>query len=95
VALQNEEQNRLYHIVYDAVPENVLKKKNKAKSWAYGYDDKYDIVVISKDGTIGEIYNISGLLVALPGEPDKIYASSKQEHEQYWQPFDYPSEIQK
>jgi hypothetical protein len=93
VALQNEEQNRLYHIIYDAVPENVLKKKNKAKSWAYGYDDKYDIVIISKDGTIGDIYNISGLLVALPAEPDKIYARGKKEHEQYWQPFDYPQEL--
>ena len=93
--MQNEEQNKLYHLIYDAVPENVLKKKNKTKSWAYGYDEKYDIVVISRDGTIGDIYNISGLLVALPSEPEKIYARGKKEHEQYWQPFDYPSELQK
>jgi hypothetical protein len=79
-------------MIYDAA-ENVLKKKNKAKSWEYGYDDKYDIVVISKDGTIGDIYNIIGLLVALPAEPDKMHARGKKEHEQYWQPFEYPQGI--
>lgn len=95
VVLQNEEQNNIYGIVYDVIPDAVLKKKNKTKSWVYGYDDTYDIVVISKDGTIGDIYNISGLMIALPPEPEKISSRSKKEEQQYWEPFEYPIELNK
>ena len=71
------------------------KSKNKAKSWKYGYDDKYDMVIISKDGTIGEIYKISNLLIALPEEPDKVHARSRKVEDQYWEPFEYPKELAK
>ena len=29
---------------------------NKHKKWEYGYNEEYDIVVISKTGQIGEVY---------------------------------------
>jgi hypothetical protein len=93
--LQSEEQNSIYHILDEYVPENVRKSKNKAKSWKYGYDDKYDMVIISKDGTIGEIYKISNLLIALPEEPDKVHARSRKVEDQYWEPFEYPKELAK
>lgn len=93
--MQSEEQNSIYHILDEYVPENVRKSKNKAKSWKYGYDDKYDMVIISKDGTIGEIYKISNLLIALPEEPDKVHARSRKVEDQYWEPFEYPKELAK
>jgi hypothetical protein len=91
--LQNEEQNSIYYILDEYVPEHVRKSKNKARSWKYGYDDKYDMVIISKDGTIGEIYKISNLIVALPDEPAKVHARSRKIEDQYWEPFEYPKEL--
>jgi len=67
--------------------------KNKAKSWAYGYDEKHDLVVISKDGTIGDIYEINGLNIALPSVPKEVYKRDEKKENQYWEPADYPREL--
>jgi hypothetical protein len=67
--------------------------KNKAKSWAYGYDEKHDLVVISKDGTIGDIYEINGLNIALPSVPKIVYKRDEKKENQYWEPADYPREL--
>jgi hypothetical protein len=67
--------------------------KNKAKSWAYGYDEKHDLVVISKDGTIGDIYEINGLNIALPSVPKDVYKRDEKKDNQYWEPADYPREL--
>jgi hypothetical protein len=67
--------------------------KNKAKSWAYGYDEKHDLVVISKDGTIGDIYEINGLNIALPSVPKNVYKRDEKKENQYWEPADYPREL--
>ena len=53
--------NNLYSVVKNHIPANVLATKNKKGSWEYGYDEKYDMIVISKNGTIGEVYNITAL----------------------------------
>lgn len=45
--------------------------RNKAKSWKYGYDASIDTVIISKDGTLGEIYCVSGINIGLPQQPEK------------------------
>lgn len=94
-ALQNEEQNSIYYILPDYIPTALRNKKNKARSWQYGYDEKNDMVVISKDGTIGDIYLISNLAVALPAVPKEVYARDKKADEQYWEAFDYPAELNK
>ena len=68
--MQKEGQdNSLYRVVHNYVHPTVLANKNKAKSWTYGNDFKNDLVVISKDGTVGEIYSIMGLNIALPLKP--------------------------
>ena len=74
VDLQKEtlDDLRLYVVENNIVPTAVLAKKNKAKTWHYGYNEKYDIVVVSKDGTLGEVYNINGLKVGLPKSPSKL-----------------------
>jgi len=73
--LQSHDQNKLYRLLPNFVPSGIIKRKNKAKTWEYGYNEKYDIVVISKDGTIGDVYEISGVRIALPATPKILYNS--------------------
>jgi len=46
---------------------------NNLKSWSYGYNKEHDVVIISKDGTLGEVYEIEGLKIGLPEMPNKKY----------------------
>jgi hypothetical protein len=50
----------LYKIV-DPIKPQLIKRFNKHKKWEYGYNKEYDIIVISKTGQIGEIYEIQNL----------------------------------
>lgn len=93
--MQKNDQNNLYSVVKNHIPPTVLANKNNKKSWQYGYDEKYDMIVISKNGTIGEVYNINGLLIALPKTPEAVYSRDKKKENQYWQPFEYPKELDK
>lgn len=93
--MQKNDQNNLYSIVRNYIPANTLSIKNKKASWEYGYDEKYDMIVISKNGTIGDIYNVNGLYIALPATPDNVYSRDKKKENQYWQPFEYPKELDK
>ena len=65
-------KQNLYKILQDHVSTKILKRNNKYKKWEYGYNEKHDIIIISKDGTIGDIYEIDNLKIALPSTPDKI-----------------------
>ena len=91
--LLSHDQNKLYVILKDVVPKNVLSRKNKAHAWAPGYNEKYDIIVISKDGTIGDIYLINNLKIALPSTPK--LKSTKKPQDQYWQTTVYPKELKR
>ena len=93
--MQNEDQNRLYYVVDDYISSDVIKRKNRNRSWAYGYNKEYDIIVISKSGQIGEIIAIQGLLVALPSAPIKIEKRSKKKKEQFWARREEPSELKR
>jgi hypothetical protein len=83
-------ENKLYSIVTDYVHKTALNTKNNKKSWDYGYNKEYDLIVISKDGTIGEIYEINGLKVALPSTPKGVENRGNK-----WKPVEYPTELQK
>ena len=94
--MQRDDLNsRIYSVAEDYVPENIIKSKNKAASWEYGYDDKHDLVVISKSGQIGEIVNISGLYVALPLAPAKCLQRHSNASQQYWERTPTPKELEK
>ncbi len=67
---------------------NTLKRLNKSRKWKYGYNKEQDVVVISKTGQIGEIYNIQGLKIALPKEPKNL---SKKNNK--WIAEEYPKEL--
>jgi len=70
--LQNDGPDKLYTIAEGYVPKTVLKNKNRAKTWFYGYNEKYDLVVISKTGEIGDVMNINGVHIALPPAPKDL-----------------------
>tara|TARA_R110002020_G_scaffold83781_3_gene208107 strand:- start:4936 stop:7146 length:2211 start_codon:yes stop_codon:yes gene_type:complete len=76
--------------MHNIVPKSVITNKNRGRTWLYGYNEKYDIVIISQDGTLGEIYNINGLNIGLPKSPSSVFKKSNKKEEQYWQPSALP-----
>ena len=94
--MQNEGQNNsLCKVLKDYIPPAVVSNKNRVKSWLYGYNDQYDVVVISKTGQIGEIYEIEGLRIALPATPDKCLQRHSANAEQYWERQPLPRDLAK
>ena len=78
----------LYKIVDDHIPVNTIKRLNKAKRWYYGYNKEHDVVVISKTGKIGDIYEIQNLKIALP--PTNSAHKFKSDK---WEVTPYPKEL--
>ena len=70
-----------------------MKKKNTAKTWIYGYNEKYDMVVISRSGKIGDIININGLAIALPEKPKQVFSRNEKKELQYWERIEIPKEL--
>ena len=85
-----EMENNLYKISNDHISKNALIARNRANKWVYGYDKDYDLIVISKDGTIGDIYDINGLKIAIPKAPKDIDTENDR-----WVPHEYPRELSK
>ena len=84
--MQNEGQNNsLCRIIENYIPASVISNKNRVKSWFYGYNDQYDVIVISKTGQIGQIVEIEGLRIALPAIPEKCLQRHISKAEQYWE----------
>jgi hypothetical protein len=82
-------QQTLYKVI-EPIKINKLKRFNKAKRWKYGYNKEEDIVVISKTGVIGEVYEIQNLKIALPPAPTKLVKG-----ENKWIKSQYPKELSK
>ena len=93
--MQKEGQDSLCKVLEGYVPSNVITNKNRNKSWLYGYDPKYDMVIISKTGMIGDIINIKGLVVALPASPKDVHKRSKTSSEQYWERNAIPKPLER
>jgi len=78
-------EQTLYKII-EPIKLTTINRLNKGKKWEYGYNKEHDIVVISKSGQIGEIYEIQGLKIALPKVPKDVYKSPKNKWEQLEKP---------
>ena len=83
-------EQTLYKII-EPVKKTTISRLNKGKKWKYGYDKEHDIVVISKTGKIGKIYEIQGLRIGLPLEPKGVYVHPKNK----WVKQKYPEELNK
>ena len=75
-------KQNLYSIHKSHLTDKKVKHKNKHKKFSYGYNEDLDCVVISKDGTIGDIYEIQGLKVAIPKTPSIINGSDLKKENQ-------------
>ena len=83
-------EQTLYKIIKDHVKPKVLKRMNRYKKWEYGYNEDHNMVIISKTGQIGNIYEIQNLKIALPLEADV-----HEFEENKWTRFDYPKVLSK
>ena len=81
-------EQSLYKVLDNYIKPSTLKKKNNDKSWKYGYDEDFDVIVISKTGKIGEIYEIQNLKIALPAEFETHNFKDKK-----WSHTEYPKEL--
>jgi len=88
-------EQSLVRVIQDHIKPKVLKRNNRYKKWEYGYDVENDVVVISKDGTIGDVIEIQNLKIALPAIPDNVYAASDKEEDQRWIKSEYPKPLAK
>lgn len=78
----------MYTIDKYCVQPQVVESLSRKKRWQYGYNEKYDMVVISKDGTLGEVYVINGLKIGLPAAPESV-----EDRGNRWSPIEYPKDL--
>jgi len=88
-------EQSLYKVDDSHIKPQVIKRMNRYKKWEYGYNAEHDIVVISKTGEIGEIYDIQNFKVALPKAAKNIHKRSDKKDEQFWEAKEYPKELSK
>ena len=69
-------EQTLYKIV-EPIKKTTISRLNKGKKWKYGYNKEHDIVVISRTGQIGDIYDIQGFKIALPKKPKEVFKYKK------------------
>ncbi len=91
--MQKEDQNKIYSNVKDFIPSVVLKNKNNNRSWLYGYNEKYKLVVISKTGQIDQVIEVNGLYIGLPMQPKEIHKRSDSKVDQYWERESIPKQL--
>jgi hypothetical protein len=83
-------EQTLYQII-KPVKKTTISRLNKGKKWKHGYNKEHDLVVISKTGQIGDIYDIQGLAIALPKKPKDVFKHPKNK----WVKIDQPKELAK
>ena len=75
----------------EPVKKTTITRMNRGKKWKYGYDKEHDLIVLSKNGIIGEIIEIQNLVIALPKPPKEIYKHPDNK----WVKQEYPKELQR
>ena len=84
-------QQTLYAIHRDHLDNKRLAKKK----WVPGYNEELDCVIISKDGTIGEIYEVQGLRIGLPKAPKQMPGSKLPKSKQVFNQTPKPDNLRK
>jgi len=93
--LQSQDQNSIYKVLKNYIPNSVMANKNKAKTWKYGYNEKYKLVIISRDGTLGDIYEISNVIIGLPKTPKTFDNQKEKKENQVWTPTIQPKVLKR
>ena len=77
--------------IVEPIKKTTISRLNKGKKWEYGYNKEHDIVVLSKSGQIGEIYEIENLHIALPKVPKEVYSNEDKK----WKQLEKPKALDK
>jgi len=85
----------LYQIHKDHLSNKKIKNLNKYKKFEYGYNEDLDCVIISKDGTLGDIYEIQGLKVGIPKTPNNIDGETLKKEFQVFKKVSKPASLDK
>jgi len=83
-------EQTLFKII-EPIKKTTISRLNKGKKWKYGYNKEHDIIVLSSNGQIGEIYEIQNLQIALPKAPKNVYSN---EHKK-WKQLEKPTILNK
>ena len=73
----------------EPIKKTTISRMNKGKKWDYGYNKEHDIIVLSRNGQIGEILEIQNLVIALPKPPKDVY----RHEENKWVKFEQPKQL--
>ena len=75
----------------EPIKKTTISRMNKGKKWKYGYNKEQDLIVLSRNGQIGEIIEIQNLVIALPKAPKDIHKDPKDK----WVRFTQPKELER
>jgi len=75
----------------EPIKKTTISRMNKGKKWKYGYNKEQDLIVLSRNGQIGEIIEIQNLVIALPKVPKDVYSNAKDK----WVKFEQPKELER
>ena len=85
----------LYKVHRDHLEKKWVKKTNKKKGFNYGFNSDLDCVIISRNGTVGEIYEVQGLRIGLPSVPKECDGMRLPREEQVFLQVRKPSTLKK
>ena len=85
----------LFEVHTDHLQDKTVKKNNRYKKYKYGYNHDLDCVIISRDGTVGEIYNVQELRIGLPLQPKEIPGQELKKEDQVFIPTPQPNSLKK
>ena len=85
----------LYAIHTDHLTRKDVKKNNRFKKYNYGYNADLDCVIIGRDGTLGDIFEVQGLRIGLPGIPKEVPGQDLPKAEQVFQQTLKPESLKK
>jgi len=75
----------------EPIKRTTISRMNKGKKWKYGYNKEQDLIVLSRNGQVGEIIQIQDLVIALPKAPKDVYSNAKDK----WVRFTQPKELER
>ena len=75
----------------EPIKKTTISRMNKGKKWKYGYNKEQDLIVLSRNGQIGEIIEIQNLVIALPKVPKEVHKDPKDK----WVRFTQPKELER
>ena len=88
-------KQQLYTIHRDHLERRDVKKNNQYKKYSYGFNSDLDCVIISRTGMVGEIYEVQGLRIGLPGHPEKMSGQELPNAQQIFRQISKPKTLDK